>query len=180
MKKPFRLFLIIFILSLCLTGCVFSDKEDLIRRTNPKPTEEIDSVYVLSSNGYQSEWKIKAEKVDRFPDKRMWIGYEVRFETLKQNEEKSVIVCKEAVIDEIANTITGKGNVILESPKGFLKTELLIFNRFSNEVNAPGYVYLKRGGNVMEGYGLITNTSFDYINMKQVKGHGNPKKEDFN
>ncbi len=180
MKKQFKLFLIILAFSLlCFSGCLFTDKSEHIKRTNPKPTEEIDSVIVLSSNGILPDWKIIAKKVDRFPEKRTWIGYQVHFETLNNNE-KSIIICDIAEIDELSNILKGKGHVVLTSPKGLLKTELIIYNRFTNAIDAPGYVYLKRGSNIMEGYGLVTNVGFDFINLKQVTGHGSPKKEDFN
>ncbi|HOD54789.1 MAG TPA: LPS export ABC transporter periplasmic protein LptC [Candidatus Cloacimonadota bacterium] len=136
-------------------------------------TEIIDSVFIVATNGEALDWKLNAKKVERYPDSQVWKAWIVRFESLPPDQsQKTIMTCNEAQIDEISNVITGKGNVEIKSPNGYLRTELLIFNRFSNELNAPQYVYMERGGNVIKGTGLTTNINFDYVNLQKVSGQG--------
>ncbi|HPY96510.1 MAG TPA: LPS export ABC transporter periplasmic protein LptC [Candidatus Cloacimonadota bacterium] len=140
---------------------------------NEPATEIIDSVYVIATDGANLDWKLDAEKIERYPDKRLLIAYQVRFESMPSEfSQKSTMTCKEAQIDEISNKIIGKGNVIIKTPNGILKTEYLTLNRFNNEVFAPGYVYMERFGNVIKGTGLTTNINFDYVNLQKVSGEG--------
>jgi len=159
---------------LSISACDLSSKIPVNTGSVEVPaTETIDSVYIVATNGEAPDWILNAKKVDRYPDKQAWNAYGVRFESVPADQSsKTIITCNEAQIDEISNVITGKGKVEIKSPNGYLKTELLIFNRFSNEINAPQYVYLERGGNVIKGYGLTTNVNFDYVNLKKVSGQG--------
>lgn len=162
---------------LSISACDLSSNIPITKNVqNLGPSETIDSVRIVSTNGEVAEWKINAEKVDRYTNSQQWIGYKVRFESLSGND-KSIITCNEADIDEVSNIIKGKGNVIINSPKGYLKTELLIFNRLSTEIHAPGYVHLKRGSSIINGTNLTTNVNFDYIDIKNVSGQGTMNEE---
>ena len=165
------LMIILILISLLINACDLSSKIEITKSTQESgPSEVIDSVNIVSTNGNVLDWKITAEKIDRFPDSQRWIGHKVRFESV--SDTRTVITCNEADIDELSNVIKGKGNVIIDSPKGYLKTELLIFNRFTNEIHAPGFVYLKKGYNIIKGTDLTTNIDFDNIYIKNVSGQG--------
>lgn len=164
-----------------INACDLSSKISVNKNhTEQAASEVIDSVLAVSYNEGTTDWKIIADKVDRFPEKHQWTGYKVRFESLESNtSQRTVITCDRADIDEISNIIIGIGNVEIKSPKGYLRTELLKFNRFTDEIEAPNYVYLKRGENVIQGSGLKTNVNFDYVNLQKVSGQGNSSEEIF-
>ncbi len=183
MKNVLKLFYIIlmmislFLINACDLSSNISVSNNQAER---KASEVIDSVYAVSYNEEKTDWKIIADKVDRFPEKHQWTGFKVRFESLESNtSQRTIITCDRAEIDEISNIIVGIGNVEIKSPKGYLRTELLKFNRFTDEIEAPNYVYLKRGDNIIQGSGLKTNVNFDYVNLQKVSGQGNSSEEIF-
>jgi hypothetical protein len=68
--------------------------------------------------------------------------------------------------------MTGMGNVVVVSPRGTLNTELLHWNRMNDQIHAPYDVYLVRDDHEFWGDDLYTNSSMDFVNLKNVRGVG--------
>ncbi|MCB5249556.1 MAG: LPS export ABC transporter periplasmic protein LptC [Candidatus Cloacimonadales bacterium] len=166
--------ILMLIAMLVFNACDLSSNIPYNRSLTKEPaTETIDSVFVVATDGNNLEWLLHADKVEKYPDKQFWKAYNVKFESVPtDNSDPTIMTSNEAEIDEISNKITGKGNVIIISPNGLLKTEFLTLNRFNNEVFAPGFVYLEKEDNIIKGTGLTTNVTFDYVNLQQVSGEG--------
>jgi lipopolysaccharide assembly outer membrane protein LptD (OstA) len=142
---------------------------DIEKRSGPD--ELIDNFTVISVIGDSQEWYMTSEFMKRFNSERRWVGYNVIMETLN-SEDMSFYKSDSIFVSDITNILTGMGNVEIINPRGILKTDLIHWNRRSDQIHAPNDVYMTRDGHEFWGTNLHTNSSMDYIDLRNVSGEG--------
>ena len=135
------------------------------------PDELIDSFSVVTLIGEEQEWFMVADHVKRFNNERRWIAYNVVMETLSE-ENTNFYRADSVFVSDITNIMTGMGNVVVVSPRGTLNTELLHWNRMNDQIHAPYDVYMVRDDHEFWGDDLYTNSSMDFVNLRNVRGMG--------
>ncbi len=135
------------------------------------PDELIDSLTIISTSEDGVDWIMTAQHVKKFNQQKKWTAYQVFIESTEE-DNKNFYESDSAYISEVDDIFTGMGNVVIISPKGILKTQKIEWNRKTNKIRAPGFVYLKKDENEFTGTNLFTNINFDYIDLKEVSGQG--------
>lgn len=168
MNKFLYFLVIVFLISACTRS------SDLITQDIDRiygPDEIIDSLTIISSSKDEVEWIMTSALVKRYSVQKRWTAYDVFIESIEE-ENKNFYSSDSAFISEMDNIFTGMGNVVIISPNGILKTQKLTWNRLNNQIHAPEEVYLKRNDNEFFGRNLYTNINFDYVDLREVSGHG--------
>ena len=122
------------------------------------------------------EWYMNAGLVHKYTDEGRWIAYSVELETLSE-VDKNFYRSDSAYIFERTDMLIGMGNVEIITPNGTLFTHYITWNRQTDEVHAPNEVYVKQIDNELWGSELYTNSSMDFIDLKQVRGRGQSELE---
>ena len=177
MKAVDRLFIfisLVFMVISCSDGTEIATQE-IARNTGAD--ELIHDLTMLSTIGDKTEWQMQSRYVERFTDERRWVAYEVFMETMNE-ADKNFYRSDSVYVNDIEDTFTGMGNVEIISPSGILETDLIIWNRRTDQIHAPNDVYLKRNQHEMWGADLYTNSNLDYVDMKRVRGHGTVDNEE--
>jgi predicted transcriptional regulator len=138
---------------------------------NVGPDEVINNLVMTATTGEDIEWQMTAELAKRFNSQRKWIAYDVILETINQ-EDTNFYRSDSVYVLEIEDEFIGMGNVEIINQRGLLRTDKIIWYRKSDRIFAPNLVYLNRDDHEMWGENLFTNSSLDYIEMQNVRGHG--------
>ena len=163
---------ILLLILLLFTACTNNSEittADIERRIGPDET--IESFRVVSTFGENQEWLMIADLVKRFNAERRWIAYNVFMETLNE-DDKNFYRSDSVFVSDVTNILTGMGNVEVLTPRGILKTDLIHWNRMNNRIHAPNDVYLTRDSHELWGSDLHTNSSLDFVDLRNVSGTG--------
>jgi LPS export ABC transporter protein LptC len=168
MQKLYIISLIILLLISCKkkTEATGTDLE-----LNYGPDETVESLRMISTVCETQEWLLIASYAKKYNEKKLWIAYDVIMETLNEND-KNFYSSDSAYVYDIENEVHGYSNVVVESPRGIMKTDKVIWHRYNDRIYAPNKVYLKRDNNEMWGHNIITNSNLDYIEAVNVSGKG--------
>lgn len=144
------------------------------------PDETSYNVKIVQYIDNRFEYKLEANKIERFHDRRLLYGYGVTLSTYnKDNLINSVIKADTTIVDDARNLIFASGNARMTSPNGTLSTQKIAWDRGVDEITAPLRVKLTRSGNVMYGEKLRTNSKLSFVEMDKVSAEGLVKQEDF-
>ncbi len=185
MKKYWKSFSSIWLISLLviliLSGCAAADDQLPTRAKKTTPDEVIDSVKIIAYNQKNVEWVLDSKNIVRNYDIKQTLANIVTIHSYNENGTlRSVLTSQKADLNEIDNTITAIDSVVINSENGILKTGLLIWERNTDAITAPGKVTLIRDINTLYGYQLNTNIRLDFVQMKQVSAHGKIDKDSIN
>ncbi|MCK9328334.1 MAG: LPS export ABC transporter periplasmic protein LptC [Candidatus Cloacimonetes bacterium] len=177
--KTLKILSSFFIIISFLSSCSKSDEIPVTQLDKKSgPDEIIDSLTIITISKDSVEWKMSSKLVKKYNQQKVWTAYEVFVESLEKNNQ-NFYQSDSAYISEVDDVLTGMGNVIITSPNGILKTRKIEWDRKTNKIHAPGYIYLKRDDNELTGTNLFTNINFDYVDLKNVSGHGTIKEDLF-
>lgn len=168
---------VIFII--CIFSCDLSE-ESIRRRSKRKiPDEQIDSVKIVASKKDIIEWELDAVHIDRFYKTKEVLADTVFVKVFDPDGTiRSTLECDKAEMDETENLLICRGNVIVESRNGILKTPYLIWNRNSDELFAKEGVTLIRGENTIWGKEMKTDINLDKIKILEVSAEGIIREEE--
>ena len=137
------------------------------------PEENALKVRMIEYRDDMVDYIIEAAVMDRFTDRRMVYGYDVTLTSYdRQAQISTVIKADTTIVDDARNIIFANGNVIFESGEGKIKTQKMIWERNLDGITAPGSVILIRGGDVLKGTNLRTDTKLSFAEMDVVSGEG--------
>jgi len=143
------------------------------------PDETSYQVKITQYTGTQYEYELKADRIERFQDRRMLYGYGVTLTTFdKQNKINSTIKADTTIVDDARNLILANGHVTMNSPNGSLATSEIAWDRALDEITAPKNVKLTRDGSVLYGSNLHTNSKLSMASMESVSAEGIVDKKD--
>lgn len=168
------LWILISLSLLALTSCaqdsLSQDSEDMDRGN---PQENALGVRMVEYRDDKVDYIIEAAVMDRFTDRRMTYGYDVTLTSYDLNAQISnVIKADTTIVDDARNIIFANGNVRFEGSAGKLRTQKMIWERSLDEITVPTSVVLIRGGDVLRGNSLRTNTKLSFVEMNVVSGEG--------
>jgi len=171
---PLKIFLLTMLLCAVFTvSCGKKNTEmasaEIEKQTGPD--EIIENVMMVSTTKDKVEWQMNATLSKRYTADKFMIAYEVTMETLNMTE-KNFYRSDSVYVYEVRDEFIGMGSVEIISPNAVLKTEKIIWNRLTDTVYAPDEVYIIRDKHEMWGTSLYTNSTLDYINLQNVRGHG--------
>lgn len=170
MNKILVIFIIGFFL---LLSCDISKDLKLGEGKEDLPDEMADSILVVTKNGDRVENILKAAYMKRFYDSKKTILDSLHSEAFNQKGQLDYeIDCNNAVINEAKNLMIAKGNVVVNSEKGKLKTSELRWDQNENIIYVDTLFTLIRKDNILTGNYLKTDLEFNNIDMKKVKGKG--------
>jgi hypothetical protein len=164
--KTLLILFIVFLLS-CAQGD-FS-RSDIDRADGPDGL--IYGLEMTQITGTHLDWVMHSEFVERFSHQQRWVAYNVLLETVG-DEQNTFFQSDSAFISDFDDVMIGMGNVVITSPSGILRTEKIIWNRMSDEVEAPDRFVLLRGIHEFRGYELFTNSHLTFIDMRRVSAEG--------
>ncbi|OQX72053.1 MAG: LPS export ABC transporter periplasmic protein LptC [Candidatus Cloacimonas sp. 4484_275] len=151
-----------------------SQTEKQIGKASPNLPDEIaDSVTVISTDKNNIEYELTAVHIEKFRKKKLTVADSVFIKTFNiDGSVKSTISCNQAEMNETENILVGKGNVIVKSENGVLKTPYLIWNRNTDEIFAKNGVILERTDNIIRGSEMKTDINLNNIKMLKVSAEG--------
>ncbi len=180
MKKHFPLFLII-LLSISLSFCVQEkeEKEKYEPVDNTLPQQQLDDVFTVEMNGKDTIRTIKALHMDNYPKKKLIIADTVYVTEFNDDKTiKSKLYCDKAEINQITDIYKCRGNVIVTTPNGILKTPFLIWDKKNDKIIAKNGVTLTRENNVLQGETLETDSKLTQIKITKVSAKGKLEQKD--
>ena len=146
-----------------------------------QPDETSLKVELSEYNKDKLEYKLKADKIERFYERKILNGYRVLITTFDDaNQVKSTIKADTTIVDDVRNMIYAHGNVFFSSPNGSIQAKRLIWDRTIDEIISPEPVILTRDGNVLRGSNLRTNSSISYAELETVSAEGKVDEKDIN
>jgi len=163
-----------------ISGCgrsVLEQKTGVLNRDLP---DEISSrVSVIAYKGDTLDYVLTADKIERFYNKRQLNAWKVKLVTYDVKQKiRSTMLADTTWVDEARNFIVARGNVVLNSPNGQIKTSIINWDRNIDQLNAPEQVELTRDGNILRGQNLRTDATISYAEMDAVSAEGVIKRED--
>ncbi len=171
------------ILRICSLVLIFScqrEQQERFQALNSEvPDEEADSVFVVSTTGNVVEFELQADKMFKYYDTKLTIADTV-FVTFfyEDGSIKSTLYCDKAKLDDFENTLTGIGNVVIESENGKMKAPFIKVNRNNNQVKAEKGVTLLRGTNTLYGAEMESDLNLNKAKIIKVSAEGTIKDEE--
>ena len=142
------------------------------------PDEQSDSVTIVTLDSDIITMKMKARHIDRYYKKKITYLDSLYLENYDENGKlKSTLVCDKAEIDENHNDVICKGNVVVTSANGILKTPKLTWDRGTDKVVAENGVTLKQGDDTLWGERMRTDMELNDIEIVKVSAVGTVKSE---
>ena len=179
MKKPFSniwrgsvKLLPILMLSLlfsCGEGGLDNQTEKMKRGI---PDESSINVTITEYDGKKISYVLKAERIDRWNEKRVMHAYKVDITTIDAEGGGSSLKADSTIVDDARNMVFAYGNVKLVGKEGSVSSQRLIWDRNTDEVQAPDAVTLTKGNNVLRGRNLRTTLSIYPTEMDNISAEG--------
>lgn len=143
------------------------------------PDEIADSVYVVSTKGNKVEYEMTAKQMQKFYDKKLTIADSI-FVTFfdETGNIKSTLYSDKAEVDDVKNTITGVGNVVIKSDNGTMKAPKAILDRNTNQIFAFEGVTLIRNDNILRGKSMKSDINLDRAEIIEVSAEGTIEDEE--
>jgi LPS export ABC transporter protein LptC len=160
---------LLLLIAACGESSLEVQTESLDRRL---PDETSTGVTITEFDQGRIAYVLKAEKIDRFYDRRILNAYKVDITAYDSKGAKSLLKADSTIVDDARNQIFAYGNVNLISPGGNVSSGRMVWDRNSDEIMAPGQVTLIQDGNVLRGKNLRTNLSVYPTEMDSVSAEG--------
>ena len=143
------------------------------------PDEQADSVHIISTTGNKVDYEMTAKYMYKYYDKKLTIADSV-FVTFfyEDGSVKSTLYSDNAEMDELDNTITGIGNVVVKSENGTMKAPRVVMNRNTNQLFASEGVILIRSTNTLYGQQMRSDLNLDRAEIIKVSAEGKLQNED--
>lgn len=183
MKKLLKTLLIIsslVSLAFALTGCEEVEEQTFEKIDGDYPDRWADSLLVVQTKGEYTEYEMFAVHMDTYSNKKLTLADTVTIRVFdKQGLLQTTLTCDKARIDDVKNTFTGTGNVIVNSENGNMQTEFLMWFRTTDELVAKEGVKVTRGENILWGEEMKTDINLDRIEITKVSAEGKIDEDDF-
>ncbi len=179
MKKPFsniwRRYLKL--LPILILPLLFGCGEDALDIETDKmkrgiPDESSTNVTITEYDGKNLSYVLKAERIDRWSEKRIMHAYKVDITTFDAEGENSSLKADSTIVDDARNMVFAYGNVKLVGKEGSVSSQRLIWDRNTDEVQAPDAVTLTKGNNILRGRNLRTTLSIYPTEMDDISAEG--------
>lgn len=137
-------------------------------------------VRLTEYNNDRLDYVIEAASMERFTERRMLYGYGVTLSSYdKDGLVSSVIKADTTIVDDARNVIFANGNVSFKTPEGEIRTQKMFWERNVDEITVPVPLTLTRGGDILRGRSMRTNTRLSYVEMDAVAAEGYFEEETF-
>jgi LPS export ABC transporter protein LptC len=145
------------------------------------PDEMADSVRVISTNKNIIEYELTAVHFYKYYSTKQTFADTV-FVTFfnADGSIKSTLKCNKAEVDDVKNTLTGIGDVVVVSDKGTMRAPVMILDRNSNTLYAKNGVILQRESNTIVGEEMKSNLDLDRVEITKVSAEGKLNEEEIN
>ncbi len=169
---------------LCLLGLFACNQASLDSETGVLeqglPDETSTQVSLAEYDNDRLSYVIQAEKMERFTDRRMLYGYKVTLTSYDKNGVvSSVIKADTTIVDDARNVIFAEGNVSFKTQEGEIRTQKMFWERGVDEITVPVPLTLTRGGDILRGNNMRTNTTLSFVEMDAVAAEGYFDEEEF-
>ncbi|MBT3169460.1 MAG: LPS export ABC transporter periplasmic protein LptC [Candidatus Cloacimonetes bacterium] len=164
-----------FLIINCLWGmsCSSDLQPEFIKIDDNLPDEQIDSLHITATNGNFIEYEMTANFMSKFYDKKQTFIKNVFIIFFNEDKSiKSTLRCDTAELDDIENTLTGIGNVIIKSETGKMKAPRIVLNRNNNILHATEGVILIRDNNILHGKKMISDLNLEHAEITEVSAEG--------
>lgn len=182
MKKLLKNLLVISSLvsfALAINGCEEVEEQTFEKIDGDYPDRWADSLLVVQTKGEFTEYEMFAVHMDTYSNKKLTLADTVTIKVFdKQGVLQTTLTCDKARIDDVKNTFTGTGNVVVTSENGTLKTEFLKWFRATDELIAEQGVEVTRGENKLWGEEMKTDINLNRIEITKVSAEGKIDEED--
>ncbi len=145
------------------------------------PDEQADSIKIISTNKNVIDYELTAVHFYKYYSTKQTFADTV-FVTFfnLDSSVKSTLKCNKAELDEVKNTLTGIGDVVVVSDNGTMKAPLMVLDRNTNTLFATDGVTLIRGDNVLKGEEMESNLDLDRVEITKVSAKGKLDEEELN
>lgn len=180
MKIAFKSFL--YVLSLCSILVFFACSDNATTSDLPIsgqiPDEQADSIRIISTSNDIIDYELTAERYYKYYKSKQTFADTV-FVTFfnEDGTVKSTLRCDKAEVNDVENTLTGIGDVVVVSDNGVMKAPLMVLNRNSNTLFAKEGVTLQRDNNLLEGAEMESNLDLDKVEITKVSAKGKLENE---
>lgn len=162
------------LLSIFVSACGDGNLEvPTVAMDRRKPDESSANVTITQFDEGRIEYVLKADRIDRYYDKRILNAYKVDILAYDpKTGDTSKLKADSTIVDDARNLIYAHGNVKYDSPGGKITTKRLIWDRNMDQILVPEQVTLERDGNIVRGKNLRTNLSVYPTEMDSVSAEG--------
>ena len=145
------------------------------------PDEQADSIKIISTNKNVIDYELTAVHFYKYYSTKQTFADTV-FVTFfnLDSSVKSTLKCNKAELDEVKNTLTGIGDVVVVSENGTMKAPVMVLDRNTNTLFATDGVTLIRGDNVLKGEEMESNLDLDRVEITKVSAKGKLDEEELN
>ena len=182
MRSVYKNCLIILILiNLFLVSCTEKDVASTMPLNGKIPDEQADSIKIISTSRNVIDYELTAVHFYKYYSTKQTFADTV-FVTFFNLDStvKSTLKCNKAELDEVKNTLTGIGDVVVVSDNGTMKAPLMVLDRNTNTLFATDGVTLIRGDNILEGDEMESNLDLDRVEITKVSAKGKLDEEEIN
>ncbi len=182
MRRVYKNCLIILILiNLFLVSCTDKDVISTMPLEGKIPDEQADSIKIISTNKNVIDYELTAVHFYKYYSTKQTFADTV-FVTFfnLDSSVKSTLKCNKAELDEVKNTLTGIGDVVVVSENGTMKAPVMVLDRNTNTLFATDGVTLIRGDNVLKGEEMESNLDLDRVEITKVSAKGKLDEEELN
>jgi LPS export ABC transporter protein LptC len=144
------------IVAVCFAACGEDSSGDLAFDRDSIPDEVFEDFVTQESDSGRMQWKLTAPLAKRFIEKRVIHMDHPRIEFYNDaGELRTTLVSDQGVYYEDPGDLLAFGNVVVKSVEGDeLETDSLLWVNARNKIISNCFVKLKRGQDVITGYGL--------------------------
>ncbi|MCF7858668.1 MAG: LPS export ABC transporter periplasmic protein LptC [Candidatus Cloacimonetes bacterium] len=143
------------------------------------PDEQADSIKITSTTDNKVEYILTAVHYYKFYKAQQTFADSV-FVTF-YNEDgsiKSTLECNKAEVDDVKNTLTGIGDVVVISENGTMKAPLIFLDRNSSKLFAKEGVTFLRDNNILRGLEMESDLNLDRVEITKVSAEGKLKENE--
>lgn len=175
MKSVCRSFLQYLSLSsiIIIVACTEKDVASNMPISGQIPDEQADSIKIISTSNDMIDYELTAVRFYKYYDTKQTFADTV-FVTF-YNEDgsvKSTLKCNKAEVDDVENSLTGIGDVVVVSDNGIMKAPLMVLDRNSNTLYAKKGVSLQRENNLLIGEEMESNLDLERVEIMKVSAQG--------
>jgi len=169
-------------LSLCsilfIFACTEKDTTFNMPISGQIPDEQADSIKIISTSNDKIDYELTAERYYKYYDTKQTFADTV-FVTFfnEDGSVKSTLSCNKAEVNDVENTLTGIGDVVVVSENGVMKAPLMVLDRNSNTLFAKEGVTLLRNNNLLQGAEMESNLDLDKVEIIKVSAKGKLENE---
>lgn len=167
-------FLLTGALAFLLCGCgpsVLDQTTPALNRNLPDETSRDVKLYVYKED--KIDYILTADRIERYYRTQRLHAWQVKIVSYDENMRvTSTLLADTTYVDEARNVVKAMGNVVLESPNGTIKSQLINWERNVDEIYTDELVTLIREGKTLRGYDLRTNSRISYAELTTVSAEG--------